>query len=91
MDEGRKQDIKELEVARQTAPDKETLHNINKVERTIKDEQHDGFRRSAREALVKAARTGRNGNIQDVQETIKKSEGKGIGKTSFLFSLPWKK
>jgi len=88
MDEGRKHDLKELDKARKTAPDKETLHNIGKVERTIKNEQHDGFRRSAREALVKAGKSGRPGNIQDVQERIKKSESKGIGKSTFLISLP---
>jgi len=87
MDEGRKQDIIELDRARKTAPDKETLYNINKAEKTIKNEQYDGYLRGAREALVKAAKTGK-GNVRDVQERILKKSNSGIGKTSFMISFP---
>ena len=90
MDEGRKQDIKELAQARAAAPDGETLKNINKVERTIKDEQGDSYKRGYRKALVKASRTGVKGNIQDVQERIKKSERHGIGRSTFFVSSPFK-
>jgi len=87
MDEGRKQDIIELDRARKTAPDKETLYNIDRVKKTIKNEQYDGYLRSAREALVKAAKTGK-GNVRDVQERILKKSNSGIGKTTFMISFP---
>ena len=48
MDISRQHDLVDLEKARKTAPDKETLYNISKVEKTIKDEQCDGWARSAR-------------------------------------------
>ena len=87
MDKGRKEDIKELNKLRATAPDKDTLQNIEKVEKTIRDEQHDGWLRSARRSLVEAARTGRKGNTQDVQEAIVKKRHMGIGKTSFKLNI----
>jgi len=91
MDEGRKADIKELNKARATAPDKETLHNINKVEKVIKDEQHDGWLRSAREALVKAGKKGGKGNIQEVQQSIERRKNMGIGKTRFKVNISAKR
>jgi len=92
MDEGRIADIKELEKARKTAPDKETLHNIRKVERTIREEQHDGYLRDARKSLVREARRNRKGNVRDIQERLAKKRDKnmGIGRTFFFFDkLPW--
>lgn len=87
MDKGRQEDIKELEKARKSAPDKETLHNINKVERTIRAEQHDGYLRSARRSLIREAKSNRKGNVQDIQDRITKRQEKnpGIGRTSFFF------
>ena len=87
MDEGRKEDIKELSKLRTTAPDKDTLQNIDKAEKVIRDEQHDGWLRSARKSLVEAARTGRKGNIQDIQDTMFKKKHMGMGKTSFKVNI----
>jgi hypothetical protein len=90
MDIGRKADIKELKKLKKTAPDKETLQNIKKVEKTIKDEQHDGWRRSARESMIREARQGRMKDARGIQEDLTKKyeKGGGIGKTSFSFNIP---
>jgi hypothetical protein len=89
MDEGRKADIKELEKARKTAPDKETLDNIDKVRETIKAEQHSGYLRGARKSMIKEAKRGGKENVRDAQEylTNKKDKG-GVVRKSYFFSLP---
>lgn len=87
MDEGRKADIKELDKIRKTAPDKETLKNVAKVEATIKSESHDGYIRDARRIMVREAKKGRMGNVHGIQDTLAKRVDKhsGLGKTSFAF------
>lgn len=89
MDTGRRADIKELEKIRKTAPDKETLQNIKKVEKTIKNEQHDGWLKSARESMIREAKQGRIQDARGVQETVTKRMEKnlGVGKTRFGLNI----
>lgn len=90
MDEGRKADVAEIEKAKRTAPDKETLICAEKASKVIKDEMGSGYLKDQRRALVKAAKSGRKGNIQDVQTRITKQNEKnmGHGRSSFFISLP---
>jgi len=89
MDEGRKADIKELKRVRKIAPDKSMLGSINKVEKKIRDEQHDGWLKSARASMIREAKRGNMGNVQDVQETMttKKFKNLGMGTTQFKLNI----
>ncbi len=89
MDEGRKADLKELKKIRATAPDKATLANVKRVEASIKDEQHDGYLRSARKRMLHEAKKGRMQSAHDVQQDLLKHKDRnmGIGATRFSLNL----
>ena len=80
MDKGRKYDLNDLSKQPQT---KEVKDAIGK----IKGEQADGWKRSARESLIKETRAGRADNTRDISDEIIKHKEE-LGKTSFFFDIP---
>ena len=89
MDVARKQDVKDITSRLKTARGKERV-KLNDTLSSIRKEQSDGWKRSAREALIREARKNRVDNMKDISNDIMKH--KDLGRTFFLVpELPWQK
>lgn len=84
MDKTRQADIQLIEKAKKTAHDPESRLAVEKAEYSIKQQQHDGWVKSARSSLVREAQANNTGNVRDITEEMHKKKPTW-GKTSFFF------
>jgi len=79
----------DLEKLRNTVPRNALeARKIKETGEKIQRERHDGYVRSAREALVKEARRDRWEDIKGISDDLIKHREQGIGRSSFFINLP---
>jgi hypothetical protein len=86
MDKSRKLDIQNLKKDLASNPNPLKRKKILEAGEAIRKEQLDGWKRSARQSLLRES--GKNAeNAKDISDDIIKHEKMGIGRTTFGFNI----